>query len=149
MDEFNPELYHLHQFEPGEGNIEDSVRAVCQALMDSEWHTSITLQEIEAHHVLTREGTEVINMWSTGSKGKSILDFTDLLGVDIDILIEAIVPLVVSNILHRFDFSTSMALGTILTLTPANILPWTSILSKLSVVNKFRPLPLLFNNTSS
>lgn len=140
VDEFNPELYHLHQFEPGNDNIEDSIRAVCQALMDSEWSRLLTIQELEANHLLTSEGNEVLKLWNTGSKKHSILDFNDLLGVEIDIIIEALVPLVISNIYQRFDFSASMALGTILTLTPSNILPWTSILIKLANVNKFRPL---------
>lgn len=140
VDEFHPEKYHLHQFDPENENIEDSIRAVCQALMDSEWQASINMQELQAQHLLTHDGTEILKMWNTSAKSRSILDFNNLLGVNIDLIIQALVPLVVSNIFQRLDFSNTMALGTILTLTPSNILPWTNILIRLSSINKFRPL---------
>lgn len=140
VDEFNPEIYHIHQFEPEEDDIASSINAVCQALMDSEWSQSITYQELEAHHVLTSKGDEILKMWGSVGRKSTILDYSDLLGIDIDLIIDALVPLVISHIFNRFVFAQTIGLGTILTLTPANVLPWTVILSRLAQINKLRPL---------
>lgn len=63
VDEFKPELYHMHQFEPGDDSIEDSIKAICQALINQEWYSSINTQELEAHHVLTHDGNEILSQY--------------------------------------------------------------------------------------
>lgn len=106
IDEFSPELFLVADPQDDRVTGRKAAYAICQHVFDEEWASGRVLADSMVGHAVSQQGMETLKAWS-GKMAHGAISPDDVRYVPIEIIVDALLPLVVGEILHRFPVCCS------------------------------------------
>nr|QJW70343.1 RNA-dependent RNA polymerase [Erysiphe necator associated negative-stranded RNA virus 1] len=137
--QFSPELFLVQDPDDARVSRDIAARAICQHLLDTEWRESMRHDDTSTGHLISRAGRDVMKAFS-GQVRTGLISFDDIRFIPMGLIVDAMMPLVVSDVLARYPQANLHNVGAMMALTPSNALPWTNLLYYLHNINRIREL---------
>lgn len=148
VEVFEPDMFFSPAQDENEITPERACMIICEQIVDHEWTRAINIMDHHAGHLVTMGGLEVLEMWG-GTSSTSGVDPGDLRYVPMNILVQSLFPLVLSELSSRFPHLKVTNAEMIITTIPSRAYPWDTLMNRLQAINRLRELQFYVSQISN